>query len=187
MLACMEAITRPQQLALDWIFRAEGGLVNDPNDPGGITNHGISLRYLKKQGLAIGDIDGDGDIDADDIIKMDRDTAASIYLTDFWEKCWCNSLPSAVAMAVFDCAVNCGQHTAIKLLQEVCRVKIDGIIGPVTLTAAFKKDVVIYYMAKRAEYYRDITLANSTLSKYLRGWFNRLFHLQSYIAKGFIY
>ena len=182
----MDTITRAQQLALDWVFAAEGGLVDDKDDPGGITNYGISLRYLKTKG-AIGDIDGDGDVDGDDIRQLDRDDAAALYIADYWEKCWCNALPPSVAMAVFDCAVNCGPRRAIMLLQEVLHVKIDGVIGPITVKAAFRKDTVIYYMGKRAQYYSDITRANSTLSKYLRGWFNRLFHLQSYIAKGFVY
>ena len=182
----MDTLTTAQQQALGWIFEAEGGLVDDPADPGGITNYGVSLRWLKKQG-AIGDIDGDGDVDADDIRQLSRDKAAELYLSDYWHACHCDQLPPALAMAVFDCAVNCGPRTAILLLQEVLHVKVDGIIGPVTIQKAFRMNRVPYYMAKRAEYYCDITVANSTLSKFLRGWLNRLFLLQSFIAKGFIY
>ena len=64
-----------QQCALDWIFWAEGGYVDDPDDPGGATRFGISLRLLKKMGK-LGDIDGDGDIDADDIRRLSSDSAS---------------------------------------------------------------------------------------------------------------
>ena len=40
------------------------GLVDDPDDPGGITKYGVSFRFLKDHGI---DVDGDGDIDAEDI------------------------------------------------------------------------------------------------------------------------
>lgn len=174
----ISSATDVQAAAIDWIFRAEGGLVDDPADPGGITHFGVSLRYLRRQG-AIGDIDGDGDIDADDIRSMTREQASEFYLRDFWHACRCDDLPPGLALAVFDAAVNSGTPTASRLLQEVLRVKNDGIIGPVTVLAALHaNDPLPRYLARRAQYYSDVIRANSTLARFFRGWLNRLFLLQ---------
>ena len=56
----------------------EGGYSDHPNDAGGVTKFGISLRYLRDAGHALGDVDRDGDIDADDIRALDRDGAIGI-------------------------------------------------------------------------------------------------------------
>lgn len=176
--------TSLQQLALDWIFAAEGGYSDDPDDPGGTTKYGISLRYLKKKGLAFGDIDGDGDIDADDIGAMTREKAAEIYLRDFWDVCRCSELPPEISLAVFDMAVNAGVRTASRLLQEMVRTKVDGVIGEKTIAAAWAhRDLLSAYEARRALYYHDITIANSKLAKFLKGWFNRTLLNYRYILE----
>ena len=62
------------------LLRAEGGYVNDPNDAGGATNHGISLRAVRlrdvdRDGHLDFDLDRDGDVDRsalDDVPERDR-------------------------------------------------------------------------------------------------------------------
>ena len=68
-----------------FVARMEGGFVDDPADPGGTTNYGVSLRFLKSQGLEAGDIDGDGDIDADDIRALTPERAAGVLRRAFWD------------------------------------------------------------------------------------------------------
>jgi len=173
--------------ALNWIFQAEGLLSDDPDDPGGTTKYGISLRFLSSLGN-LGDIDGDGDIDSDDIRALTPADAASLYLNHFWTGVRADELPDRLNIAVFDMAVNAGVRRAVKILQQALPVKLDGIIGPATLAAARRAmahapDFLIVYLGYRAQYYRDITLANSSLSKYLRGWINRLFRLLLHIER----
>ncbi len=176
------------ELALRWIFHAEGGYVNDPKDPGGATRYGISLRYLKGKGK-IGDIDGDGDIDADDIKDLTKSHAAELYRTDFWDKCRCDELPLPLAIVLFDQAVNTGVTTAIRSLQRHSGSKVDGVIGPKTIKAAnnkFRRNptwFIASYMGRRAKYYHKITIRNAALNKFLRGWFIRLFDLQQFIME----
>jgi len=73
------------ELAIPIVLRHEGGLVDNPNDPGGITNHGVSLRWLKSKGLA-GDLNHDGDVDAADIKIMTVEQASGFYKTYWWDK-----------------------------------------------------------------------------------------------------
>lgn len=174
--------------ALNWVFGAEGEDSDDANDPGGATRYGISLRYLKGKGL-LGDIDGDGDIDAHDVWALDRQQAASFYRKDFWNKCKCDQLPFPLAIIIFDQAVNTGSGTTAKMLQRHVGVKADGVIGPNTIarvTDKFRVNptwFIASYFGKRSRYYHDITIKNSDLSKFLNGWFNRLFQLQQFIME----
>lgn len=170
-------------LALRWIFLAEGYLSDDPDDRGGVTKYGISLRWLRTQ--PDGDIDGDGDIDADDIRALTPDQAAAFYHAGFWLAAGCHLLPLRPALAVFDAVVNAGVSQGVQLLQDVLGVRRDGVVGPVTAAAvrAAGDDLVPEYLGRRALFYHDITLANSTYAKFLRGWLNRLFRLQRVIER----
>lgn len=83
----------------------ESGLINHPADPGGITNYGVSLRWLRSLGHDLGDIDGDGDIDADDVRALTREQAAALFKARFWDDYGLGSLPQATATCQYDCAV----------------------------------------------------------------------------------
>ena len=97
------------------ILLHEGGLVNNPNDPGGTTNFGISLRWalgqMKTAGVQEFDVDGDGDVDADDIIKMPATKAVELYRKYFWLSSY-ELLPQDLATKVFDMSVNMGATRA---------------------------------------------------------------------------
>jgi lysozyme family protein len=87
--------------ALRWILQREGGYVNDPADPGGETNFGISKR-------AYPDVD---------IKNLTRDQAATLYQRDYWIPAGCDTLDQGPALAVFDTAVNLGVSRALALWQ----------------------------------------------------------------------
>jgi len=175
-------------IALAWIFHAEGGDSDDADDPGGTTRYGISLRYLKTKGV-LGDIDGDGDIDDDDIRALTKEDAAKLYQLDFWYKSQCDQLPFPLALILFDQAVNTGVITSVRILQEYVGAYVDGIIGKNTIakaTAKFNSNpkwFIASYMARRARYYTSVTSNKPKLIKYLNGWFTRLFDLQLFIVE----
>lgn len=134
------------------LFHVEGGKANDKTDPGGPTNLGVSLRYLQKLGAA-GDLNGDGVVDEDDIDLVTHAVSSGWYKTDFWMPCRCDDLPPALALCVFDMAVNSGPSVAVKTLQRAVRVNADGKVGPQTLAAVNR--LPLDYVMSRFFLYRD--------------------------------
>ena len=133
--------------AIKTVLHHEGGFVDDPVDPGGATNFGVSIRYLKQRGdldgdgVLDGDLDMDGDIDVDDIKNMTREQAEELYKTGFWDK---NNLDEIdeyiIAERSFDMIVNMGPRQAGKIVQRACNyfgkgLVVDGILGPNTFKA----------------------------------------------------
>ena len=142
------------------VLRHEGGYVNDPNDPGGETHWGISKRSYP--GL--------------DIAALTRDEAIAIYRRDYWDRVHADELPPALALVVFDAAVNQGRYPAVLMLQEVVGARRDGVMGPETLRATGLKplhSVLVEYLARRAMRYAF----QPTLTRFGDGWFRRLFSM----------
>lgn len=137
----------PFVVAFDWIVAAEGGYVNLPQDPGGPTKLGVSLRAVRlrdadRDGKLDFDLDHDGDVDAEDIKLVTVAEAQKLYRDDYWSlagaggvhKLSCDSLPYVWSIMVFDAAVLQGPRTAVALMQRaIGGVKVDGILGPKTL------------------------------------------------------
>lgn len=107
-------------VAIARLLGHEGGYVNDPNDPGGETNWGISKRSYPQL----------------DIKALTREEAIEIYRRDFWDRINADELYDGVAWQALDFAVNSGIETAIRKLQLALRVADDGHWGPVTAAAA---------------------------------------------------
>jgi lysozyme family protein len=170
--------------AFKWAFEVvheiEKGLVDNPRDPGGITNHGISLRFatdvgdLDNDGRLDLDIDGSGQVDAGDIRKMTKEDAATIYEAYFWKLLRCPELQSeGLALQVFDAGVNQGRGAAVGLLQASLGVVVDGKLGPKTMAAANavanRLDLIVEYSARRA--FRYATTKN--FDAFGLGWMRR--------------
>lgn len=152
------------------LLRHEGGFVNHPRDPGGVTNLGITLGTAKAWRL---DLDGDGDVDVDDMRLLKPETAAPIYRSGYWLPPACDRLPAGVDYMVFDLAVNSGTRRAKRYLQRVAGVTEDEIIGPKTLAAvaALNPVRVVERMSDlREDFYRSLP----TFDVFGRGWMRRL-------------
>ena len=154
--------------ALEIVQRHEGRLTDDPHDPGGITNYGVSLRFLRTLGHDLADVDGDGDVDADDVFGMTWALAARIYTVEFWDRYNYGGLPEDVACKVFDTAVNTGPKQAHLILQRACRaasdpVQEDGILGLKTRASAAAAQPHILLACLRSEqagFYRALMAKN---------------------------
>jgi lysozyme family protein len=165
--------------ALGFLLANEGGFNNIPGDSGGPTNCGISLKFLAGTGdYDLGDLDHDGDIDIEDIRAMDPETAGRIYKKYFWDYFPMAQIPAQIAYVLFDVAVNSGQQTATKLMQQVLGVKPDGIIGTQTLYM-LRMVTSEYHMADRmcimrkAQYLGYVS-RNQNLDQFLAGWLKRI-------------
>ena len=158
--------------ALAHVLSLEGGWSDDPFDPGGPTNKGITLAdYARERRIAVtaenfaalkSELQGIPD-------RQVRD----IYLTRYWRPARCPDLPPPLALMHFDAAVNQGVSGAARMLQEVLGVDIDGEIGPITLGAAHSKPLhatIENYAAVRRRRYRSLT----HFWRFGRGWLRRV-------------
>lgn len=163
-----------EQIAAQIVAR-EGGFVDDPDDPGGATNHGVTIGTLRRLGL---DLDGDRDSDVDDLSLLSADQAAQIFLDHYYHAPGIDRLPRALQASVFDMSVNAGRN-AVRILQEVLIefgqiVDPDGVLGPHTWAAAHHvwQQAAGYlldaYGIGRRDYYYALGDARPPLRKYAR-------------------
>ncbi len=139
------------------VLKREGGLVDDPADPGGLTNMGISQRAYP----------------AENIRGMTVERARAIYHRDYWGPAGCDLVPAPLRGDLFDMAVHSGPKTAIRALQAALGETADGIIGPRTLMALDNVNVGrlrLRFAGQRLE--RMTNLAN--WPHHGRGWARRL-------------
>lgn len=179
--------------AVEIVLQHEGGFVNDKNDPGGATNWGISLRFVRGLDAALCDelgldIDGDGDVDADDIRAMPRDKAIAVYRTQWWERYGYGRFwDIGVAIKMFDLAVNLGPRPAHRCLQRAVRavngkrLVEDGLLGPATLGAVNGIDPAgalrPAIRSEAAGLYRAIIASQPyRFGKYRAGWLRRAYY-----------
>ena len=168
------------EAAIDTVLHHEGGWVNNPADPGGATNYGVSLRWLKTQGYA-GDLDHDGDVDAMDVRVLTPEIATRFYRDEFWRRQYDQFFAQAIATKVFDTAVNCGHGPAHKILQRAlnsfgAQVQVDGWVGPKTVLAANMAETEALLWAMRGEqgkFYSALIARNPKLAVFATGWANR--------------
>ena len=144
-------------VAFDRLLGHEGGYVNDPNDPGGETNWGISKRSYPNLIIS----------------ALTREDARGIYLRDFWQKIHGDQLHDGVAFQAFDFAVNSGIDTSIRYLQRAVGVADDGHWGPVTRAAVAtmsESDVIMRFNAERLDFMTRL----SNWPHHGRGWARRI-------------
>lgn len=119
------------------IVAREGGFVNDPADPGGATQFGVTIHTMRRLGL---DLDRDGAVTVADVRRLTRAQATDIFVDQYWRRPRICDLPAVLQPPVFDMQVNAGAN-AVRILQRLLGemrlpVAVDGIIGPKTLEAA---------------------------------------------------
>ena len=149
---------------MEMLLHHEGGFVNHPSDPGGMTNLGITKpTYDEFHGT---------DIDEEGMQSLTVDDVTPIYRRNYWERCRCQDLPSGVDWAVMDACVNHGTGRAAKFLQRAVMVNQDGSIGPLTLMAVSELDPI--EIINRMAVYRDTFYRSlSTFETFGRGWIRR--------------
>lgn len=167
--------------AIKHIIANEGGFSDHPADPGGTTKYGISLRFLKSEGI---DINKDYSINQKDIQDLTLNDAQMLYQTYFWKPNKYELInDQGIATKVFDLAVNMGARNANKILQRAInstdvkkKLTIDGVIGGMSIDAANKANGKFLQDVMRIEavnYYNQLIVKNSSLAVFRNGWMNR--------------
>ncbi len=116
------------QTVTDWLLVHEGGYVNHPKDPGGATNKGVIQRTYDGYRTRIGQ-------PKQSVKLITTQEVWEIYKSQYWDPIAGDLLPSGLDYAVYDFAVNSGASRAVKFLQELLHVKVDGSLGNGTLAA----------------------------------------------------
>lgn len=175
-----------RQIATEIVAR-EGGFVNDPDDPGGPTKHGVTLGTMQRLGL---DLDGNGRVDIADVRALDREQAVAIYLRHYFAAPGIGHLPAVIQPSVFDMYVNAGSN-AVRILQQLLsrmgfETIVDGVIGKQTAGHAHQaaaRDGQLFadaYGIERRNYYYRLADHRPASRKYARrrdggkgGWITR--------------
>lgn len=153
---------------LAFTLQAEGGYVDDPADPGGATNRGITLATYRQWS-------DDPHFGISQIQDMTERTARAIYRSLYWNPLRADALPAGVDLSVFDMGVNAGIWGSARLLQRALGFsgdELDGSIGPQTLGAAAKCDartLVDDLADQQSAYYRSL----ADFDTFGAGWLNR--------------
>lgn len=152
---------------LAMLLKHEGGYVNHPSDPGGMTNLGVTKRVWEEW--------TGHEVDEKQMRALTPAIVAPLYKRKYWDACRADDLISGLDYAVFDCAVNSGVGRAIKLLQSCVGATPDGGYGSIT-TALVKKaeadptKLIELYCAKRLEFLQSL----KTFETFGKGWSRRV-------------
>jgi lysozyme family protein len=146
--------------AFDRLMIHEGGYVNNPVDPGGETNFGVTAKVARECGYY------------GPIREMTKEQAKDIYATKYWLPAL-DGLPYVVAFQIFDMSVNSGVWQAVRTAQRAIGVADDGKMGAITLqklNSMVPSDFVILFNAERLSF---MTLLSSW-PHFSKGWVNRI-------------
>ena len=155
--------------SLEAILHHEGGYVNHPKDPGGMTNLGVTKRvYEEWVGYAVSE---------NTMQNLTNEDVSPIYKKNYWDRVKGDQLPAGLDLCVFDFGVNAGTGRAAKYLQTLIGTVADGGIGPNTLKTLDAyvakhgvKETIQNYQAERQKYYESL----STFDTFGRGWTRRV-------------
>jgi len=166
--------------ALRQILKFEGGYVDDPVDPGGATNFGITQRtydsWRRRQDIKI-PFPANPYLPTRSVALIESSEVAAIYKEDFWLPMACDKLIYALALVCFDTAVQWGVHGASQLLAEAAG--IPGATDPATIirqacwTYATPQDLVLKIISARKAFRYNRVKRNPLQVRFLKGWLSR--------------
>lgn len=168
----------------------EAGYVDDPDDSGGITNHGVTQALANQYKTTLKTKFGwDGNMR-----NLTTEMAFFIYKTHFWDKMKLDEVMKRsvfLADRLFDLGINAGKTVPVKNLQRYLNVMnnrqtywkdidADGAMGPKTLAAldayiakrgATGKDYLIDAMLDmQSTYYIELAERREKDEKFIYGW-----------------
>ena len=149
---------------LELVLKHEGGFVDHPKDPGGMTNLGVTKKVWEEW---VGH-----PVTEKDMRELTPAIVAPMYEMRYWRTSYCEKLPRGLDLLVFSMAVNAGSGRSVKLLQDAIGVLPDGVIGPNTMAKINEANVetlIDKFSEARTDYYKGLKL----FPVFGRGWLNR--------------
>lgn len=156
--------------ALKAVLQHEGGYVNNPADPGGMTALGVTKAVWESW---VGH-----PVDEKAMRALTPETVAPLYKRKYWDAIRADDLPDGVDYIVFDTAINSGPGRAVKFLQACLNLDTDGYIGPKTLAAARAADpqqLIEDYAKRRLSFLQDLPHWRT----FATGWSRRVAEVQN--------
>jgi lysozyme family protein len=161
------------QSALKITLEFEGGFVDDPADPGGATNKGITQKVYDKYRL-------ERNLPVQSVKNISDSEVSAIYLNQYWVPGSCALLHPPLGIFHFDSCVNMYLIQAGKLLQRALgmqEINVDGVIGEHTLAIAEiipSAITICKYADLRIDFYKKLIARNPILEKFRKGWVRRV-------------
>lgn len=149
------------------LLKHEGGYVNDPQDPGGMTNLGVTKKVWEAW---VGRTVSKADMQA-----LTPVAVGGLYKVKYWDKVRGDDLPSGLDYCMFDFAVNSGVGRATKTLQVLLDVNADGMLGKATLGAIGEgPDTAASLINAVCDRRQKFLEGLSTFPRFGKGWTNRV-------------
>jgi lysozyme family protein len=163
--------------AINHTLQEEGGYVNNPADPGGMTNLGVTKRVWEEW--------TGHEVDEKQMRALTKADVVPLYQRKYWNACRCSELPSGLDLCLFDTAVNSGPGRAVKLLQQCLGVPADGAIGPKTIEAAsqFKDTSLVHLIEDYCSARQAFLISLPTFGTFGKGWTARVNRLKEATTK----
>lgn len=161
------------EASLAFVLEEEGGFSDHASDPGGATNRGVTQStydtWRARNGLT-----------ERNVRSIEDDEVRAIYREMYWLPAHCSEWPPAVALVVFDTAVQRGPRRAVMDMQRAVGVREDGMVGPITRRAVAARDareLVERLLLLRGDHYADRVRDKPDQAAFLKGWVRRLLRL----------
>lgn len=163
-------------VALAFMLDAEKGFVNNPNDPGGATNYGITAETLARWRKA--------PVTADDVKALTPREAIEIFRAWYWLPLGCDRIVSPlVASILLDAAVLFGVGVAARFAQTAANhsgaalLTVDGHVGTKTVSALNSVNAqafAVNFHALLKSRIGEIVARRPSSLEFRAGWENRI-------------
>jgi lysozyme family protein len=153
------------QKSFELMLKSEGGFVNHPSDPGGMTNLGVTKSTWENW---VG-----RESDEAEMRSLTPEKVEPLYKKKYFDAVRGDELPMGLDYLMFDFAVNAGAGRAIKTLQTAVGVTPDGGFGPMTMAAVQAVDpveLIERFSQAKEDFYRSL----NTFATFGKGWLNRV-------------
>jgi lysozyme family protein len=151
--------------ALKAILKHEGGFVNHPRDPGGMTNLGVTKKVWEEWVKH--------PVDEKAMRALTPELVSPMYKKKYWDAVKGDELPDGLDYLMFDFAINAGPGRAIKTMQKAIGTTPDGAIGPKTMQSLKEMNptqLIEKFSVEKESFYRSLP----TFQTFGKGWLRRV-------------